>query len=591
MNQKKMTLIIILALAAGIIIGMIGLSLIKSGDSIKVHDEAGHAQGVQLYSCGMHPDVISDEPGNCPICGMKLTPIKGSTAAETQTTEKKNGKILYWRAPMDPTYISEKPGKSPMGMDLIPVYEGEEGGGTGNILIDPATVQNMGIKTTLVQKRSLSRTIRTVGVVKYNEKNLYSVNAKISGWIETLYADFEGLGVRKGQPLLEIYSPELVSAQEEYLLSLKNFQQLKESPMADIRKNASTLLTASRNRLLNWDIPQQAIDDLEKREKITKTMTLVAPANGVITQMNAREGAFVKAGTDLYHIADLSNIWVEVSVYEYEIPWVKLNSPAQMELSYLPGKTFSGKVAFIYPFLDQKTRNLKVRLEFPNPNLELKPDMYANVYIKTTNAKEVVVIPAEAVIRTGERNLVFIKREQGKFEPREVKLGREGENGLIEVVSGLFESEEVVTSGQFLLDSESKAQEAIKKMLEVKNQDQSSHKQDGKSLNDMDNMSHETEQAPVSKIGVQKQASKKETAKHLDHNHDSFTLYTCPMHPDFVSDNPDQPCPECGMKLEKKKDISANTQLYTCPMHPEFVTDDPDARCSICEMKLVKKEK
>ncbi|NOZ61031.1 MAG: efflux RND transporter periplasmic adaptor subunit [Calditrichaeota bacterium] len=590
MNQKKLILIIILALVAGIVIGGIGLSLIKSGDNTKTHDESEHEQGKQLYSCGMHPNVISDKPGNCPICGMKLTPVKGSAAAKTQTTEKKKGKILYWRAPMDPTYISDKPGKSPMGMDLVPVYEGE-GGGTGEILIDAMTVQNMGVRTAPVQKRTLSRTIRTVGVIKYNEKKLYSVNAKISGWIEKLYADFAGLGVKKNQPLLEIYSPELVSAQEEYLLSLKNYQQLKDSPMADIRKNASTLLTASRNRLLNWDIPQQAIDDLEKRGKITKTMTLVAPADGVITQMKAREGAFVKAGTDLYHIADLSTVWVDVSVYEYEIPWIKLNMPAKMALSYLPEKTFFGKVTFIYPFLDQKTRNLKVRLEFPNAKLELKPDMYANIYIKAAADKKALVVPSEAVIRTGERDLVFIEREKGKFEPREVKLGLESEDGFVEIASGLFEGENVVTSGQFLLDSESKTQEVIKKMLEEKRQKQTPKMESGKSMKNMEKTTHETKQTSVSKAEEKKASFTKATTEPGAHSQETLALYTCPMHPDFVSDNPDQPCPECGMKLEKKKDISADTQLYTCTMHPEFVTDDPDARCSICEMKLVKKEK
>ncbi len=589
MNQKKLGIIIILTLIAGIIIGGIGYSLLKPRVSKDGHSESESTQEKQLYSCGMHPDVISEEPGNCPICGMKLTPIKSGSGAETQTTGKKKGKILYWRAPMDPTYISDKPGKSPMGMDLIPVYEGEEASASGNILIDPATVQNMGIKIAPVQKEKLTRTIRTVGIIQYNEKKLYTVNTKISGWIEKLYADFEGKEVVKGEALLDIYSPELVSAQEEYLLALKNYNQLKDSPIASIRQNAKTLLEASRSRLLNWDIPQKAIEDLEKRGKVTKIMTLVAPANGVITHINAREGAFIKAGADLYRIADLSTVWVDASIYEYEIPWIKLNMPAKMELSYLPGKTLTGKVTFIYPFLDQKTRNLKVRLEFPNPTLELKPDMYANIFINASIDKEVLVVPTEAVIRTGERNLVFINRGQGKFEPREIKIGREGDNGLIEVVSGLLPGESVVTSGQFLLDSESKAQEAIKKMLEAKEKAKTSSMK--MSDDEMKNM-NKTDSGKKSSVMKNKEAdvTKKVVSNEQARTEESLALYTCPMHPEFVTDDPNQRCPECEMKLVKKKDLAPGTDLYTCPMDPEFVTDDPDARCSICEMKLVKKQ-
>jgi Cu(I)/Ag(I) efflux system membrane fusion protein/cobalt-zinc-cadmium efflux system membrane fusion protein len=468
MKYKKQ---IILVFAAFLLGSLIGFSSVyfksQTSDSHKAHDSS--VEEKQLYTCGMHPDVISEEPGNCPICGMKLTPVKKAGSSKSSESKGK-GKILYWRAPMDPAYISDKPGKSPMGMDLIPVYDGEESSASGSILIDPITVQNMGIKTAPVQRKDLSRTLRAVGIIAYNEERLYKVNAKVSGWIEKLHVNYTGQTIHKGQPLLEIYSPDLVSAQEEYLLALKNKELVKESAFDEIKKGSQTLLASTKKRLENWDISNRAIENIEKRRMVSKTMTLTSPVNGVVIHKNTTEGMFVKEGLDLYHIADLSSVWVNVSVYEYETPWVKVGQSAEMELSYLPGKKLKGKVTYIYPYLNQKTRNLKVRLEFSNPNLELKPGMYANVVIHTNVVKNVLVIPGESVIRTGVRNIVFVTHEEGKFEPREIKIGIEGENGNVQVIAGLLGNERVVTSGQFLLDSESNAQEAIKKMLEAKKQ-------------------------------------------------------------------------------------------------------------------------
>ena len=481
MNSKNQIILIIATLFLGMIIGGIAIYFITAGGKSTNSGEAlaSIEDEKQLYSCGMHPDVIREEPGNCPICGMKLTPIKGSSTEINSSSKKEKGKILYWRAPMDPTYISDKPGKSPMGMDLIPVYEGEEGGGTGSILIDPVTVQNMGIKTTTVQRKDLNKKIRTVGTVTYNEEKLYTVNSKISGWIEKLYVNYTGQIVKKGEPLLEIYSPELVSAQEEYLLAIKNKELVKESSFDEIKSGAQSLLASTRKRLENWDIPAKAIDEIERRGTVTKTMALTAPANGVVIHKNAVEGVHVKQGVNLYQIADLSSVWVEASIYEFETPWIKVGQPAEMELSYIPGKKFKDKVTYIYPYLNQKARDVKVRLEFSNPNLELKPDMYVNITLQTDVDHDALVIPGEAVIRSGVRNIVFVTREQGKFEPREITIGTEGEDGYVKVVSGLFEGEQVVTSGQFLLDSESNAQEAIKKMLEAKKQMGDQKKENG----------------------------------------------------------------------------------------------------------------
>ena len=437
----------------------------------------------QLWTCGMHPQVIVEEPGSCPICGMNLVPVKQEAAAlQTEAHEhgdtssvstksiqvdRKGKKILYWRAPMDPTYISDKPGKSPMGMDLIPVYEGEEDITAGpTVSIDPVTVQNIGVQTAPVEKVSLYRVIRTVGHVDYNEKKLSRVNIKFSGWIEKLHVDETGQQVRRGQAMLEIYSPELVSTQEEYLLAVRNMKKLEDSPFSEVTESSRSLLESTRRRLLYWDISERQIKDLEEKGTISKTVTLFAPTDGVVIDKMAEEGMRVIPGMDLFRIADLSEIWVYAHIYEYEAPWVKVGQPAEMDLPYSPGRTFKGKVDYIYPYLDKKARDVKVRLVFQNPDLELKPQMYANVQLESRLGADVTAVPTEAVIRSGKRNLVFVAKGGGKFEPRDVVLGPEGQGGLVQVLAGIRPGEEVVTSAQFLLDSESRLKEAIQKMLE-----------------------------------------------------------------------------------------------------------------------------
>ncbi len=426
----------------------------------------------QLWTCGMHPEVILEEPGQCPKCGMDLVPLKTTTgsqsSAKTEGAQKK-GKILYWRAPMDPTEIYDHPGKSKMGMDLIPVYEGEaELGAGGTITIDPVTVQNMGVRTTKVIKKDFYHVVRTVGYIDYDETRVFTINNKISGWVEKLYVDYTGKLVKKGQPLLAIYSPELVTTQEEYLLALKNLQAVKNSNIAEVRQSAEELLKASVKRLQYWDIPQQEIDRLTQKGQVQKTVTLYAPFTGFVIHKNVIEGTKVKAGQDLFRLADLSNVWIQASIYDTELPWIKVGGKAQIELSYLPGKSFEGKITYIYPYLDKKARDVRVRLEFPNPNFELKPGMYANVTIKADPVKDALVVPTEAVIRSGKRNVVFVARGEGRFEPRNVKIGEENEQGELRIISGLLEGEEIVTSAQFMLDSESRLQEAIQKMLAEK---------------------------------------------------------------------------------------------------------------------------
>ncbi|MFC1858825.1 efflux RND transporter periplasmic adaptor subunit [Thermodesulfobacteriota bacterium] len=403
----------------------------------------------------------------------KLTTDKAFAAEEKlkagMTDPQTGKKIKYWVAPMDPAYIRNEPGKSPMGMDLVPKYEeeGDEKEPASTIRIDPVTMQNMGVRLGKVARKPLSKYIRAFGNITYDERRIYTVNMKFNGWIEKLYVNFVGETVKKGQPLFDIYSPELVTAQEEYLLALQQYEGLSSSSYPAIRDGARRLLEASRTRMRYWDLSEGQIAQIAKTGRVRKTLTVYSPASGVVIKKNAFQGHYVKAGEHQYEIADLSFVWVDVDVYEYELPWIREGMSAEMELSYIPGKRFSGNVLFIYPFLTAKTRTAKLRLEFSNPKYRLKPDMYANIYLKSTIAGDSLVIPQEAVIDSGVRKLVFVSLGKGKFQPIEVKLGVEGNDNEFQVLEGLKEDEKIVLSGQFMLDSESRLREAVQKMLEI----------------------------------------------------------------------------------------------------------------------------
>ena len=423
-----------------------------------------HSHAAQKYTCGMHPMIIVDEPGNCPICGMELTPLKEDTGGSGASAAAGERKIKYWQAPMDPTYIRNEPGKSPMGMDLIPVYENEATGGA-LITIDPTTIQNMGVRTAAVTRGDLSRTIRTVGLVSYEEPKQYVVNAKIAGWVERLYVAETGKQVKKGQKLLDIYSPELVTAQQELLLARDNYNALKDSSFPQISENAKRLLEASRKRLQLWDVSRKQVARLEQTGQVSKTLTLYAPYDGIVTMKMINEGMYVKPGMALLNLADLSKVWVLADIYEYQLPWVKLGQKAKVVLPYAKDRSFAAHISYLYPYVEGKTRTVKARLELDNADLELRPDMYVTVYMSGEKVDNALLIPQEAVLYSGEKQTVFVALKGGRFEPRLVRTGLQGENGHVEVVQGLFEGEQVVTSAQFMLDSESKLREAIQKML------------------------------------------------------------------------------------------------------------------------------
>jgi Cu(I)/Ag(I) efflux system membrane fusion protein/cobalt-zinc-cadmium efflux system membrane fusion protein len=390
---------------------------------------------------------------------------------------KTGKKIKYWVAPMDPKYIRDEPGKSPMGMDLVPVYEeeGAEKESASTINIDPVTMQNMGVRLGRVHRKKLIKHIRTVGNITYDETRIYTVNTKYNGWIERLYVNFIGDDVKKGQRLFDIYSPELVTAQEEYLLALEQYKNLSNASYPRVRESAERLLKASRTRLSYWDLTDDQIDYIGQTANSRKTITVYSPASGVVIKKQAFEGHYVKAGEHQFEIADLSSIWVDVDVYEYELPWVRKGMSAEMELSYIPGKRFKGKVLFIYPFLEPETRTAKLRLAFSNPGYQFKPGMYADVYLNSVIAGNSLVIPQEAVIDSGIRKIVFVAIGEGKFEPRDVKIGLEGNENEFQVLAGLKAGEEIVLSAQFMLDSESRLREAIQKMLELRRREPGAH--------------------------------------------------------------------------------------------------------------------
>jgi RND family efflux transporter MFP subunit len=420
----------------------------------------------QLWTCGMHPQVIQDHPGNCPICGMKLVPVKGTgTPQQTTPSENAERKIKYWRAPMDPNYISDKPGKSPMGMDLVPVYEDQATEETG-IRIDPNFVQNFGVRTATVEKGSIPIDIRTIGILDYDQKNIVSVNTKFEGWIERAIVNYIGEQVHQGDVLFEIYSPQLVTTQQEYLANLEYVTKLSTNGDPDAVRQARLLLEATEARLHYWDISDDQIAALRQSGKITRTLKILSPVSGTVVEKmgDSLEGMKLVPGMNVYKIADLKSLWAKIQVFEYQVPRLALGQTARITLDAFPGRSWTGKIIYIDPRVDPKTRTLEASVEITNRDLKLRPQMYADVEIHTPSIAGAVKIPEEAVLHTGERNIVIVREDSGLFDPREVSLGSSG-GGFQEVRSGLKAGETVVTSAQFLIDSESNLKEAVTKIL------------------------------------------------------------------------------------------------------------------------------
>ncbi len=424
--------------------------------------KAGETAGKQLWTCGMHPQVIQDHPGNCPICGMKLTPVKGSTATAAPTKEER--KIKYWRAPMDPNYISDKPGKSPMGMDLAPVYE-DEGAATG-IRVDPSFLQNFAVRTAVVEKGTVAVRNRTVGVLTYNEKNIVSVNTKFEGWIEKAKVNYVGETVRRGDVLFEVYSPQLVTTQQEYLATVAYVKKLSSGSYPDAVERAKSLLAATRERLSYWDVTDDQIAELERSGKITRTLKVFSPVSGIVVYKmgDSLEGMKLTPGMNVFKIADLSTLWVQIDVFEHQIQQTRMGQMARITVDAFPGRSWTGRITYIDPTVNPQTRTLRVYVEIPNRNWNLRPQMYTNVEILSPGVAGAVRAPEEAILHSGERSVVVVQKAKGVFEPREVELGATG-GGYTEIRRGLQAGETIVTSAQFLIDSESNLKEAISAML------------------------------------------------------------------------------------------------------------------------------
>ncbi|MBI5579515.1 MAG: efflux RND transporter periplasmic adaptor subunit [Deltaproteobacteria bacterium] len=327
-----------------------------------------------------------------------------------------------------------------------------QGTAPGTVEISPESYQLIGVKFETVTKRMLDKVIRTVGRIEYDEKRIGTVSPKIGGWIEELYVDFTGRFVRKGEPLLTIYSPELVSTQEEYLLALKAKQDWSKSPFAEVSEAGNFLAVSARRRLKLWDISDAQIKALEESREPKKTLTLYSPFTGYVLEKMINKGQFVDAGMAIYKIADLSVIWVIADVYEYELPLIRLGQTARVRLSYLPGKEFATKIDYIYPSLSSESRTSRVRLVIPNPGGSLMPQMFTNIEITIALGKRLAV-PDAAVIDTGTRNIVYVDKGEGNFEPREVVTGLRADK-MVEVLQGLKEGDRVASSANFLIDSE-----------------------------------------------------------------------------------------------------------------------------------------
>jgi Cu(I)/Ag(I) efflux system membrane fusion protein len=476
-------------------------------------DTPGQQTHETIYHCPMHPNYLSHEPGNCPICGMKLVKVNSNDPQPAGGTKK----ILYYRDAMNPSHTSDKPGKAPDGMDLVPVYA-DDNAGTG-VKIDPAMIQSTGVQTEKAAVRSLTREIRTSATIMPDERRIATITTKVMGYIEKLHVDYTGQRVTKGQPLYDLYSPDLVSAQAEYVQTFNNL----------VPGDSGQLLRSARRRLLNWDVTEGQIAELEQRGAPEKNITVVSPVAGIVTEKMVASGQAIEPGMQLYKIVDYARVWIEAAVYQQDIPLVKIGQRGVVELDYYPGEQFVATVTYIAPELNMESRTLMVRLEIANTaDLKIKPGMSATVTLQAAAAKSQVTVPEQAVIHSGVRTLVVVAKGGGYFESRDVKTGQTA-GGFTELLDGVREGEDIVVSSQFLIDSESNLKVAVMKMAggtaPMKNVIPSDT-----SMDQMTGMNHAKSVVPP------------DTTKQL---------YTCPMHPEIIRDKPGS-CPICELVPKKR---------------------------------------
>ena len=459
--------------------GLIAIYVVMGlwGYALAQGDHKGHEKTAEKaqYVCPMHPEVVSDQPGVCPICNMKLEKKTAESPAVIQDHKAHGGgsnsteaqKTIYY-CPMHPTYTSDRPGDCPIcNMKLIERTGAPEVltvriPGQADVVVSPERQQLIGVRWGKVERRPLNKTLRTVGRVDYDEGKVSQVHLLIDGWIQHLFVDYTYQQVKKGQALFSVYSPDLVASQEEYLLALRAQKQFAENPFADVAAGASALLESAHRRLQLWGISDDQIKALSLRGTPLTALTIHAEHNGFVIEKQARAGMRVEAGMPLYVIADLSQVWVYADIYEYELSRVQVGQVVQVKPTYLPGQIIHGAVTYVNPVVDPQTRTGRVRIELPNPNGQLKPGMFADVEILISKGTGLVV-PGSAVLDSGSRQIVFVNSGAGRFEPRQVKIGERFLDDY-EVLEGLMEGETVVTSANFLIDAESQIKAALNAM-------------------------------------------------------------------------------------------------------------------------------
>jgi len=541
--------IIIIVTAAIVILVPVYFIFLAGESSEMIADEK------QLYTCGMHPHIISDELGLCPICEMNLTPVKNNN--QNKSGERK---ILYYRNPMNPNIISETPQKDEMGMDYVPIYE-DEMGSEGVVTIDPEIQQNMNVKTAFVGSKNLSSRVTTNGVLLTDETKEYIANTRVDGWVEKLYVNYTGQFIRKDSKLMDIYSPMLVSAQQELLTALSYQSSMSMSSLNEILKRSNELVKNAVRKLQLLNVSDSEIEKLKETKEIKTYVTLFAQNSGTVLEKNVIEGQKIMAGEPLLKIANLSNLWLTADVYEYELSKIKLNSKAYINFNFLPGKTYEGKVTFIYPTIDPQSRTVKVRIDVNNSKGELKPSMFANVVIEGPTFTSTPVVPENGVIRGGKKDIVILDLGNGKFKPQEVKLGIYSD-GYYQILSGLQDGNKIVTSAQFMIDSESNLKAAISQF-----QSSTQTMDDGKGKME-DGMKKTQEEKPEVKIQEHDHSNSVVhegviDVESIDKNKDG-KLWECPMDWNVISDESGR-CPLCNMKLKEytSDEIKANLTKYS----------------------------
>lgn len=387
-----------------------------------------------------------------------------ATAGAPAAGGKKERKLLYYRNPMGLPDTSPTPKKDPMGMDYVPVYEGEEEDGgepaaANQIKISTEKVQKLGVRTEAAQPRALDRVVRASGRFEPDERHIYTIAPKFEGYVERLYVNVTGQPVAKGQPLFEVYSPELVSAQREYAIAARGVEALKDAA-GPAQAGMKQLAESGLLRLRNWDISDEQLKALAQSGETHRTMTFRSPVNGFITEKKALQGMRFMPGEMIYQVADLSTIWVIADVFEQDIGLVRTGAKAALKVSAYPGQSFEGTITYVYPTLNAETRTIPVRVELPNPQTRLKPSMFAQVEIPVAAKGEVLTVPTSAVIDSGTRSIVLVQVKEGRFEPRDVKLGQRGDN-YVQVVEGVKAGEQVVVAANFLIDAESNLKAAV----------------------------------------------------------------------------------------------------------------------------------